>query len=836
MRIFTASLLFSLAAVLPAAAQSAKNAPAESPVTQRPEFRQAVQALKDKLPEVAASKLKKLLASANLKGTAAAPVKLLLAEALVRSGKSEEGLAAASAAETKGSVEAGYWRGAALAQLQRYAEAEKELAALPADSRYAREAVFTRASVLMALGESAQALELLKPLAASSDADTAVRAKLWSAELMLTAQRPTAEIAPLLPQQAPGRFAAPLRYLRARLALASGDAKAAAEQFTVLAAGGPGVPPALTHNSTLGRARALQSLGQQAEALGALEKLLGQSPPPSSSVMLAAFDAFEKLNSPPSAEAGNFLSIWAKSESPDIRVLSGLAGVAAQEAAGRPADALKSCQALTADAAKTELLPLVLLREARLSLLAGDRAALAAVTARLDPLATSSAIKAWTAWLKGSAAFDEKQFTAAAQQFMLSAKSGTTPEAQAAAAYNAALAELQSGLSEPREPLALLDGIGTQPALVAGAEFHLERSLHMAANGVAGARDGLIAFVDALPDHPRRFEALVALTELALSAVPPLTDEAKKFAALAATAAATPEALETLAWLKVLTAERTSNPDDYAKDAAAFLTAWPQSPRRAPLRMRLGEMYFRRQNFAAARTLFEQLAKDDSTHPLAEAALFWAGKSALLTLGSSSGDDAIALWELVHKRNGPLKLEARLQVALLKQRRNDFTGALQLLTVILDAKPPPDSSTRRQALCARGEILVMQNESAEAVARGLAAFDQVVADPAMPPAWKHEALVRKGDSLEILKRADEATEAWHAVLTDPPAAAADDDYWYHRAGEKVLRLLESRRKYEEAVAIAEKMAQAPGPRGEAARITVNQLVLKYGIYRPMKKP
>ena len=246
-------------------------------------------------------------------------------------------------------------------------------------------------------------------------------------------------------------------------------------------------------------------------------------------------------------------------------------------------------------------------------------------------------------------------------------------------------------------------------------------------------------------------------------------------------------------------------------------------------------MYFRRQNFAAARAQFELLAKDEPLHPLAEAALFWAGKSALLTLGPASGDDAIALWEQVFKRNGALKLEARLQVALLKQRRNDFAGALQLLTGILDSKPPPDSGTRRQALCARGEILVVQNESADAVTRGLAAFDQVVSDSAMPASWKHEALVRKGDSLEQLKRTDEALEAWHSVLTNPPVAGGDD-YWFHRAGEKALRLLESRRKYEEAVTIAEKMALAPGPRGKAAAEMVNQLALKYGIWRETLKP
>lgn len=802
---------------------------------QRPEYRQAAQALRDKLPGVAVAKLQKLLASGSVKGSGAAPVKLLLAEALVRAGRSAEGLEAASAAEVRSAPEAGYWRGAALAGLGRYTDADKELAAVPGESRYAGEAAFTRASALAALGRTGEALALLKSQVDSKDNETALRARLWSAELMLTAGQPAAGIAALLPAQTDGRYAPQIRYVRARLALRSGNAKDAATGFAELATGGRGIPLPLQHAAFLGRAQALHDQGEKAEALGVVEKLIGLAPAPRQSVLLAAFDLFERLNAPPSAEAENFLRIWAKSENEDIRVLALLASASAQEAAGRPADALTACRAIAAAAPASPLLSWVLLREARLSLVTGNRDAVAAVTARLEPIAVSPAVKAWTLWLKATASFDAAGFDAASAQFSRAAANSTVSEAKAAAAYNAAIAELSAGVAEPQGPLALLDGIGTGEARTAGAEFHLERALYLAAGGKPGARDGLLAFVDALPDHPRRFEALVALAELAISSTPPSAAEIQKSIAAAAGAAGNPAAQETAAWLKVLAAEKTAPPDEYAKEAASFLTAWPETSRRVPLRMRLGEMYFRRQNFAGARQQFEQLAKDDPLHPLAEAALFWAGKSALLTLGQTSGDDAISLWEQVYKRGGALKLEARLQVALLKQRRNDHAGALQLLSGIMDSKPLPDAGTRRQVFCARGELLVAQNASPEAVAQGVASFDQVVNDPQMPLSWRQEALVRKGVVLEQLKRNDEALEAWHAVLTEPPQGENPDDYWFHRAGEKALRLLESRGSYDEAVTIAEKMAQVPGPRGQAAAELVNQLALKYGIWRELKK-
>jgi hypothetical protein len=801
---------------------------------QRRDVLEAIRPLRDNLPEVAVTRLKKLLAGSSIKGAALGPVRLLLAEALVRAGKAEEGLTAVSLPETRDLPEAAYWRGVAFAQLQRYAEAEKALAAVPPESRYAVETVFTRASVLAALGQTTAALELLHPLTQVKNADTALRAKLWAGELMLAARRPAAEIAPLLPTQVQGRHAAAFRYLTARLAFAGGDVKAAADQFTSLASGGRGISPALQQAAALGLARSLQALGKPAEALGTIEKLIGQTPAPAPPVLLAAFNAFEQMNVPPGAEAENFLKIWAKSENPAIRILAQLATAAAQEAAGRPADALAACQGIAKGAAESELLPWVLLREAKLSLQLGNRPAVAALAARLKPLASSPAIKAWAAWLEGTAGFDEQKFATAAKQFSEAAKESTTPEAQAAAAYNAALAELQAGHVDPQAPLALLDGLGSQASIVAGAEFHLEHSLYMAAAGQPGAEDGLLAFVEALPDHPRRFEALVALAELALHATPAKPGEIQRRIADAAAAAKDASSLETVAWLKVIAAEKTLAPDEYASEASAFLTAWPQSARRAPLRMRLGEMYFRRQLFPGARQQFEKLEKDDPLHPLAGAALFWAGKSALLTLqGKSSDDDAIKLWERVFERGGPLKLEARLQVARLKQRRNDYSGALELLADIMKSKPPPDANTRRQVLCIRGEILIAQNASSDSVAQGLASFDQLVNDPQMPLAWRQEAMVLKGTSLEQLKRNDEALEAWYSVLGEPPAEGADD-YWYHRAGEKALRMLEARQKYTEAIGIAGKMARTPGARGMAAAERVNQLALKYGIWLEMK--
>src|SRR5690606_25307005 len=114
---------------------------------------------------------------------------------------------------------------------------------------------------------------------------------------------------------------------------------------------------------------------------------------------------------------------------------------------------------------------------------------------------------------------------------------------------------------------------------------------------------------------------------------------------------------------------------------------------------------------------------------------------------------------------------------------------------------------------------------------GLASFDRVAREPDAPAFWRHQALVRKGGCLELLKRVDEALEAYYDVLNDPPAeAGGESDLWFHRAGEKGQRLLEARGKYKEAVELVKKRAKAPGPRGRQAADLVNRLSLQYFIW------
>ena len=805
--------------------------------TKIPSYVQATAALRDKLPGVAVVKLLRAL-DGKLKTEHKVPVLLLLAESLVRAGRAAEAVTTAQDTAVKTLPEAKFWLAQAQARLGNWREAEAGFDGLTAlkGFRYAVETAFSHASMLAALGDLEKAGRVIAPLRQPVGTATAERAGLWLAEFQLMAGNPAAATA-LLNEAGSVRESADRSYLRARIALVSGDSAQAAGLFAVLSDAGQTVSPVLAQAARLGRVRALRMGGKSDEATPLLRQLISARPVATDEMLDLAFQELEALNQPPSAEMESFLNSLASGADAALKIRARLALAASLENIGAAGMAGGAWAAIQSDFPEHPLRVRGLLRQAQFLIGQKRREEAKPLLAQISRLSPSPAVAAWAAWAAGQAEYDAAAYQAASGFFKEASVKSPDQSIRAAAAYNAALAELQSGGSNPAHSLSMLEGSPLAEYRMAGAEFHLERALRLASLGQEEAVDGLTAFVDNLPDHPRRFDALIARAEITLRADPPRGGEAAQQLAAAREAAREPWQIERAALLGCYIAEATTGPEAFATRAQQFLTDYPQSGAATDLRMKLAQSYYRRENFSGARHLFEAIADGDPLHPLAEPALFWAGRSALLSMEPSADKQAVVLWEKVFKMDGPMKWQARLQEARLNQNQRKPAAALQLLDEIVasSASPVPDVTTRWQALSMRGEILVVPGSPQTEQAQGLACFDGLINTAGLPSDWRRQTLVRKGVCLEAIKRPDEALEAYYDVLSDPPAplasgAGTPDDYWFHRAGDKARRLLEGSGKYEEAIEIAKKMAQAPGPRGRAAAELVDELALKYGIW------
>ena len=817
----------------------AQGAVAQDPGT-LPAYQQAVAALRDQLPEVAVVKLRRALDSGKLKPEQRGPVLLLLAEALVRAGRAAEAVLVAQEEGVKALPEGRFWLAQGLAMTGRWREAEAVFAALAGvkNFRFATEAAFSRSGMLAALGDPEQAALVLAPLRSPAGTETAERADLWSAELQLMASRPV-QAAALLDEAGAGKVSAERQYLRARIAMATGDYPKADGLFAVLTGDGTGAPSRLQQAGRLGRVRALRMAGKNEEAVPLLRQLMAAVPLPPDELLDLAFQELEALNQPPTAEMESFLNSLVAGSRPGVRIRARLALAAALESMADPKQAEAAWAAIPRDFPEHPLRAVALLRQAQFFIGQKRREEARPLMGELRSLSPSPAVAAWSAWVAGQTEYDAAAYRTASGFFKEASSKSPDLAVRAAATFNAALAELQSGdEGNPARTLALLDGSPLAEYRMAGAEFHLERALRMASLGQKEAEDGLTAFVESLPDHPRRFDALVALAEVALQSDPTRASDAIRHLDAAREAAREPWQRERVALLGCYVAEAASGPEALAAKGLQFLSDYPQSAAVTDLRMKLAQSAYRRENFSGARQLFEAIAESDPLHPLAEPALFWAGRAAVLTMETTASQQALGLWEKVFERGGPLKWQARLQEALLYQGQRQPAAALQLLEEILapKAKPVPDAATRWQALSVRGEILAAPAFQPAEQTLGLASFDEVINTPGVPDHWRRQTLVRKGVCLETLKRPDEALEAYYDGLSDLPAPVpgpgrnALDDYWFHRAGGKALYLLETAGKYEEAIVIAKKLAKAPSPRGRAAAELVDELALKYGIW------
>src|SRR2546421_9350973 len=119
--------------------------------------------------------------------------------------------------------------------------------------------------------------------------------------------------------------------------------------------------------------------------------------------------------------------------------------------------------------------------------------------------------------------------------------------------------------------------------------------------------------------------------------------------------------------------------------------------------MKLGEMYYRAEDFANAETQFELLAEQNSAGPFFERALFFAGESAMASMAGQSLDRAIVLFDRVVQLNGELKWAARNEQAVIERKLDKPHDALALYDEVLksDARP----AEKREAVCGKGDVL-----------------------------------------------------------------------------------------------------------------------------------
>jgi len=261
--------------------------------------------------------------------------------------------------------------------------------------------------------------------------------------------------------------------------------------------------------------------------------------------------------------------------------------------------------------------------------------------------------------------------------------------------------------------------------------------------------------------------------------------------------------------------------DQIIRLARDFLEAYPNSSFKPEVRMKLGEVLFRHGNFLGARIQFETLAHEFPDSPLTEPALFFAGQSAIRTMEPSAVENAMLIFEEVAKMKGSFAWRARLEQARIQETTEHPDQALLILKNILASQIDPE--VRLEVLTMQGNILFGQGiASSENYARAIQSWQQIVSDPKVTLPWKNQALTKIGAAYQKLGDTDRALDSYYEVFNvfDP---SNPEFFWFYKAGFDAGKLLESKKKWNEAIQIYQKLASIPGPRAQEAQQRLERL-------------
>ncbi|MGB7794572.1 MAG: tetratricopeptide repeat protein [Terrimicrobiaceae bacterium] len=762
----------------------------------------ARQALDDGLPQVAIYRLRQALGK-KLPKEDQTTAEMLLAQALFAAGRYDEN--ASLLGKMASGAESRFWLAQTYAALGKPAKALPLYQALSRETGFAAQAAVGAAKMLVALGRVSEAAEALSTFLEGNPSSS--EAALELAEIRLKAGDASGTInvlssvegfSPKQQQRA--------TYLIARSLLESGKAADAEHKLKTIKD-----PPAWLAADI---AVALAECRLQQDDVGEADKIMETFIEENSRLpgLPMAFAALDRVYAHEGAASSAELRRWAADPRNSQRAALALFYLGRNELRSSKAEKSRQLFSEFLEKYPSHFLASSARAELAASQIAAGRAQEALKTAQAGQGFRNS-------FVLGQAQAALGRYEDAAASFLQAAGAS---ELEAAALENSAVCSLLAGL--PAAENEALRRLGKRsdfaPTLERVRFFEAMRQ----AKRSRGTPDLLRKIADSDSSYaPRARLALAEWTYLKSSA----QDAQAELRRVSTSDPSTKERSDYLAIFLGDKADRESEAET-ARLAEAFLADYPVSPFEAEVRMKLGELLYRKGDYLGARGQFGIIVEKFSDSPLAEKALFLTAQAMARSLEPSDMEEAIGIFEQVAKSGGPLSLRARLGQASLLNALKRPKEALGVLDGVLESKPDPE--IRYAVLLEKGDTLFAQgSQEADNYRSAIAAWKQVSDDPAAPKIWSNQAFAKMGAAYEKLGNYDAALDAYYAAFSEGQKGGPEY-FWYYKAGFDAGRLLESQKLWKEAIAVYEKIGSVDGPRAEEARERVNRLRLENFIW------
>ena len=783
---------------------------------------EAARPLAEGVPEVSVVRLEGLLKQ-NLGESDWRAVAEKLLEAMVAANQTADAFKLLADPRLRQSPSANFWRAQLLASSHREAEALALYRQIAADrnSSLGSDALLGAAEMLRALGRTDEALQIFSEL--FHDPKWTVRAQLRAAELYLdksdalAARRLLERVQPTTAFEKKERH-----FLRGRLEVALRRPDRAIPAFESVLKNPEGVTHETLTAALFALADAHLQLKTPESGDDALENFIDHRP--SDGDLARVFAKLDELYRSERKPSRTELDRWTRDPAEPRRAFAQWYLARFDLRLGRRDRALEHFGALQRTHPQLPVLAPAFLEFAQLELEERHFDEALALLNEARTLRPDPTVLERVNLLAAQIQYRAKHFEDATASFEQIGHSDSS--LASLAMFNAALSWLQKG--DETRFLADAEEFGKKTKdEKSRADLRLEAGLMEAAKGDPRATDSLRNFLREFPEAERGSEAWVALAELAFHASPPRLDEARKDLARAEskpTQTARERADYLMIWLEDTTSGGEAKVIALAKK---FIQEHESSSLVASVRMKLGEMYYRVEDFANAETQFELLAEQNSAGPFFERALFFAGESAMASMAGQSLDRAIVLFDRVVQLNGELKWAARNEQAVIERKLGKSQDALVLYDEVLNGAARP--AEKREAICGKGDIFFeIAATDPQNYLRAIEAYDKLASDKDAPPHWRNQALFKKGLCLE--KKADRgaALASFYTVLDEGMRPDRPHEFfWFYKAGFDAGQLLEADAKWESAAAVYEKLAAAGGTRSDEARERLDRLRLEH---------
>ena len=831
---------------------SAQNDP-KFTLTDDPSYKEAISAMTDHLPTIAAKKFANLLATKAEAMTEEDRVQLLflLIESQIRAFQTSEALITLTDPLIENHPDSFYWKGQALVLEGRYNDAIKILEKAAPESQHYKLAQIKIAYLAAALNDIDKALNILSKSTAESEKtnSTSPQNYLSLARLYLAKDDPLnatkmLEKIPTTNNEDP--IIKVKLVIQAQIDILEEDYQEAIQVLNDLVKSPESLDRQTLNFATLYLADALQLSGDSQGAITTIITYLDENPDsPLLSSMFTRIGKWIPKNAAITDSTIKKLITWAERDQPNsdgestlnnqdnkYTDLSAFAHYYYARFLATQSETTSKTKAIFELSLLRLRYPSHILAGTSLTDTATTQLALERIESAKETLALIQTLKIpiapiarqQSAFLLGKLNLDEKNYQAAAEAFQTVVDTAED-QLQTAAIINAASAYLSAADTKGFQKLE--KGIDDPKIQI---NLRLEYALWLANENKATARTILHDFTLKNPDHPRITEAKLALAHHCLRVSPVDPDLCQLTISEISEEQLQADQYADYTYLLYRNAIANMDFAGAANAATQFLETFPQHPREIEFILLQGQAYYHNGQHNDARRILLNLVKTYPKHPLKNYAKYYAAMSAKLEGTPQSQDEAILLFSNIVAEKSNLTEDSLIQLSQLYIARNQPKQAVSTLKPAYDAQPDGQKSLNlslklADAYHAQGDF----NRKYYLLA--LIIYDTLIQQFQGDFHILNQIKYNQALTLQHMGNDEEALEIYYSVINiDPKANPITEWNWYYKCGFNAIAMLEEMKNPNGAIAIAKKLANSGGSRATEASNRARALEMKYMIW------